>query len=406
MRRAVLVVLGVVLLMLGGITGGVVWWLGRAAPTPELLLQQADGNLVFVNAPEQSQALTTDSDGRQRMYAFPVPSPDGRMIAYVDTLQRTGSVTSSVVVQSVRGARRVVFESDSSQPFYLHWSPDSRQIAFLSGDQQGMLLRAVNTLGTPAPQQVIAGQPSYFAWTPDSTRLLLHTGGSAPQGTLGTWNLGDTQARTWEPRPSMFQAPAWIDDGRSAIAAITDGPNAALARLDAEGVVQQKLAQSRSGMLFVVAPSGREVAYMPLSLGTPGNLRIVGVDGSRDRELTSTPAASFWWSPDSTKIAYLTVGQNDDPSTISQGRQAEITLTWHVLDAASGANRALVAFTPSAAFLNLLPFFDQYAQSIRVWDKDGRRLVYADQDGVWTLDTADGTTTRAGDGILGMWIQR
>src|SRR5690349_16984236 len=97
MRRAVLVVLGLVILVLGGI-GGVAWWLGRAAPAPDLLIQQADGNLVLLKEPDQFRPLTTESDGRQRIFAFPVPSPDGRAIAYVDTLHSTGGVTSSLVV--------------------------------------------------------------------------------------------------------------------------------------------------------------------------------------------------------------------------------------------------------------------------------------------------------------------
>lgn len=406
MRRVVVIILGFVILVLASITGGVVWWLGRAGPAPELLLQQEDGNLILVTQPGQSRALTTDADGSRRIFAFPVPSPDGRTIAYVDTLHGTDGVTTSLVTLTVRGTHRVLFESDESQPFYLYWSPDSRHIAFLTGGQQGMFLRAVNVVGQPVPQQVIAGQPSYFAWTPDSKGLLLHTGGSAPDGTLGTWKLGDTEPHTWEPRPSMFQAPAWIDEGRSAIAAITDGANAALARLDAQGAVQQILAPARSGMLFVVAPTGDEVAYLPLTLGTPGNLHIIGVDGTADREVTSTPAITFWWSPDGTHIAYLTVGQADDANAVALTTQDEIELTWHVLDVASGTRRTLTTFTPSETFLTLLPYFDQYAQSIRLWDKAGRRLVYAAHDGIWTVDTTTGTTTRAGDGILGMWIQR
>lgn len=406
MRRVVVIILLLVILMLGGIAGGVVWWLDRAGPAPEMLIQQADGNLVLLTEPGQSRPLTTDADGRRRIFAFPVPSPDGRTIAYVDTLHGTDGVTTSLVAHTVRGARRVLFESDESQPFYLYWSPDSRHIAFLTGAQQGMFLRAVNVLGQPAPQQVIAGQPSYFAWTPDSAGLLLHTGGSAPAGTLGTWRLGDSEPQTWEPRPSMFQAPAWIDEGRSAIAAITDGSNAALARLTAQGAIEQKLVPARSGMLFVVAPTGKEVAYLPLTLGDPGNLHIVGVDGTADREVTSTPALTFWWSPDGSHIAYLTVGQADDANAIALTTQDQIELTWHVLDVASGTRRTLTTFTPSEEFLNLLPYFDQYAQSIRLWDKTGRRLVYADRDGVWTVDTTNGVKSRAGDGILGMWIQR
>src|SRR5690349_12998308 len=111
MRRVVVIVLVCVLLVLGGITGGVVWWLGRSGPPPEMLIQLDDGNLALVTQDGQSRPLTTDSDGSRRIFAFPVPSPDGRTIAYVDTVRGTGGITSSLVAHSVKGTRRVLFES-------------------------------------------------------------------------------------------------------------------------------------------------------------------------------------------------------------------------------------------------------------------------------------------------------
>lgn len=405
MRRAVLAVLTLVLLVLGSLVAAATWWLGRNGPPPVLLIQHSDGNLVLADAAGQLRPLTTDADGNKRIYAFPVPAPDGRSIAYVETLHGTEAVTSSLVVHHVRTERRAVFDSTDIRPFYLHWSPDSRQIAFLASDRAGMVLHTVSAQGEPALQRVTPGQPSYFSWSPDSRRLLLHTGTFGPRGSLSTWALGDDKPRIWNSRPALFQAPSWLDDGRTAIAVVVEDGEAALARIGEDGTVQQRVAKAALGMLFVLAPDSRQIAYVPLSQNNPGNIHIVGVDGANDREVPTGPVLTFLWSPDGKRIAYVTEADDKTPA-VAWRAQRPPSLAWNVLDVASGETRTFKGFVPSTEFLNVLPFFDQYAQSIRLWDKSGQRLVYADQAGVWTLDVSTGAAVRVDSGVLGMWIER
>ncbi len=405
MRRAVLAILLVVFVILSAAAGGVIWWLGRVAPNAELLVQQADGNLLLVTTRGEGQPLTGDANGRTRFYGHPVPSPDGRSIAYVKTVHNIEEVASALVIHRLNGTPRTVFDSYRSHPFYLHWSPDGRNLAFLASDRNGMVLRNVNTVGEPVTQEVVPGQPSYFSWTPDSHRLLLHTGGSAPNGSLSLWQVGDDEPQPLAVAPAMFQAPAWVEDGQAAIAVIRDSGAVTLVRLDQQGAIQQRLATADSGMLFVTAPDGKEVAYMRIDRRSFGNLRIVGTDGTGDREVTTDPVVTFFWSPDGTRIAFL-AEPDEGIRTVASPAEQEITLAWYVLDVASGEVGRLNTFVPSDEFLNLLPFFDQYAQSIRLWDKTSGRLVYADRAGVWTLDVETGATTKVSDGVLGMWIER
>jgi TolB protein len=405
MGRAVAAVLAAALLILSGLAAGLVYWLGVDQPRPVLLIQHQDGNLILADAAGDLRPLTTDADGRGRIYAFPVPAPDGRAVAYVETLHGTSDVTSSVIVQRLRGGRAAVYDSRTSRPFYLYWSPDSRQLAFLSGDPDGMVLRTVNTLGKPAPRQVIPGQPSYFAWTPDSRRLLLHTGDVAPRASISIWSFQDTQPRPWAAQPALFRAPAWLDDGRTVVAAVIENETAVLARFSADGNIQQRLASAHVGMVFTPSPDGKTVSYVPLEPRSIGNLHLVNVDGTDHREFETGAVFTFLWSPDGARIAYITAAEGGTRSVFAVQQQAP-RLTWHVLDVASGEMRALQTFEPSAEFLNLLPFFDQYALSLRLWDKAGKRLVYADADGVWTLDAATGATRKVDQGVLGMWIER
>ena len=405
MRRAVVSILLIVLIIMSAAAGGVIWWLGRVAPGAELLIHRDNGNLLLVTRHGDARPLTTDADGRRRFYAYPVPSPDGRSIAYVQTVHNMEEVASALVVHRLSGSRRTIFESYESRPFYLHWSPDSRHLAFLASNAIGMALHNVNTIGDPVAQRIVPGQPSYFSWTPDGRRLLLHTGGSAPGGSISLWELGDAKPQELALAPALFQAPAWIDNGQAAIAVVRDDENVTLVRLNQQGAIQRRLATAEAGMLFVTAPSGKEVAYMRVDRRNCGALRIVGTDGVGDREVTTDPVGAFFWSPDGTRIAFL-AEPADGIQTAAVRAEQELTLAWHVLDVASGTITRLNTFAPSNEFLNLVPFFDQYAQSIRLWDKVGRRLVYADDAGVWTVDVLTGATVKVADGVMGMWIER
>ncbi len=168
--------------------------------TPVLLVQHADGNLALVDAKGGQRALTNDADGKTRTYDFPVPSPDGRSVAYVQAEREDSGVRSSLIMHELRGKPPTLFSSTTVAPFYLYWSPDSSQLAFLGGSTEGMLLQNVNTRGEPAVKQVTPGEPSYFAWSPDSKQLLLHTRGVAPRGSIALWSSDDSEPQPWKQR--------------------------------------------------------------------------------------------------------------------------------------------------------------------------------------------------------------
>ncbi len=74
-----------------------------------------------------------------------------------------------------------------------------------------------------------------------------------------------------------------------------------------------------------------------------------------------------------------------------------------------GEPRPLAAFRPTRSFLFIVPYFDQYAQSIRFWSPDGRYLVYSDQEtsrqaGIWVADAVgEEPPRRLADGTLAIW---
>ena len=119
---------------------------------------------------------------------------------------------------------------------------------------------------------------------------------------------------------------------------------------------------------------------------------------------------AFFWSPDSTKLAYVTM-------TDEQG-----TFRWNLLYADDGDTRELLDFTPSDDQLTLLAFFDQFAYSHSPWSPDSKALVFAgtlpgssvtishalrQHSQVFVLDVGPSSSVEPiADGVLAVWSPR
>ena len=397
MRRLVVAVGLLVMLVL--IAAGV-WWQMRpqAAPWP-ILVQRGDGNLVLMDEAGNEQALTTEGDGRSLLYLYPTPAPDGRSIAVVALRQGAETPAASLLVLGLDGQRNVLFDQPGKLPFYLSWAPrgNGGRIAFLVGSAGAMALHTAVTGEDPNATLVAEGQPNYFAWSPDGERLLLHLGGEAPAGRLGIYDWGASEPQLFEAQPALFNTPAWLQDGNSAFVMLRQENSTSLATIDAQGMVLQRLADVEPNTRFVLAPGSQQLAYVQPGADPLGELHLVAADGSGDRTVERSVIGAVW-SPRGDTLAFLTLAE--DQFTPGQAP----LLRWNAVSVA-GTARPLVEFRPTAQFIELLPFFDQYAQSHRLWDQDGNRLLYATGDGVFALDVRDGATQRIGDGVLGLWME-
>ena len=54
-----------------------------------------------------------------------------------------------------------------------------------------------------------------------------------------------------------------------------------------------------------------------------------------------------------------------------------------MLDVATGESRELFTYVPTEQFLNIIPYFDQYHQSVTIWSPDNNNLVlsFLDSEG-------------------------
>jgi TolB protein len=185
-------------------------------------------------------------------------------------------------------------------------------------------------------------------------------------------------------------------------------------------------APSGSQVAFIGPGDGDRVAPLPL-----GPLRIVDAATGDVRTLGVKDVVAFFWSPDGRTIATLgipstvsppaaTVG--DEPATarlasVREGPDparptadaAGVDVSLVFVDVASGAATTPAVVSLTSLFVNqVLPYFDQYALSHKVWSPDGTSILLpiVTADGVETLESLpkDGSAARVlAPGSIGFW---
>lgn len=105
----------------------------------------------------------------------PAWSPDGRFVAAVGA-DRTGAGIFVLDDSQTEAAPLPLYADQRDGPFYLYWSPNSRQVSFLASHPDGMALHLVQADGSADSRLLTVGGPIYWQWTADSGRMLMHSG--------------------------------------------------------------------------------------------------------------------------------------------------------------------------------------------------------------------------------------
>lgn len=381
-----------------------------------------DGNLWLV-APsgENLRGITADGKG----YNFPTWSPDGRRLAFIGPNEKGEAVL--YVSPAAKSSPAILFDQPASAPFYLYWSPDSRSLTFLTQETEELFMRQINP-DTPGSDHVLgAGAPFYWVWAPSSTKLLMHVGGARSSSSEAHLSLLDNRAGAERVQlnlaPGLFQAPFWSADGQYFYyIAADDKQQEAIYRTDAATLKETLITGLQNFAYLALAPDNKHLAYVQIEGDTHppfGIAYMVDTDGVGARRLLDNPVGSLYWSPDSSKLALLALARRDDSSTAKAGGLAaplpqEVVFRWLVYDVAADTFETLLSFTPTGDFLQTVPFFDQYHQSLTFWSPDSRYFVATRQESeqngagsVWVLDTTGvEEPLRVGDGTLAVWSWR
>ena len=313
-------------------------------------------------------------------------------------------------------------------PFYLYWSPDSRQVSFLASHPDGMALHLVEADGSADSRLLTIGGPLYWQWTADSAQMLIHSGFSGETARLeliaadgdGT---GDSLAA-----PGFFQAPGISADGRYLAYAEAMTGNSSLVVVDNESdaVVEER----HAGLVALAwSPTANQLAFTngtePDSASFVGPLRLLDAATGDVRLITNESVVAFFWSPDGRYLAALTIFSRNEGDITAQlprlpqkesaskpNQQRNLPqLRLLVYDVVADEGRVLLNFVPTFTFATqFLPFFDQYALSHRLWSPDSGSLVLPMiEDGrnqIFIINVVTGQKRFLAEGLMPFWSPR
>jgi TolB protein len=349
------------------------------------------GNIVTIDPDGSDQSAVTADAGQTATYAQPSWSPQSDRIAWAE-------ITDSGVGVGLSGAQgdeRTVIPMNAP-PFYLYWSPDGQSIGVLHNGLQAIEFEVVD-VEAASTSIVASGSPFYFSWSPESDRVVAHV-----QGDIFAVIHRDGIARDLGDTGAGYQSPHWTPSG---IFHLGEG---GLEVRDVAGEAQI-LARAPGSVALVANPQGTRVAVQAIDVEEPGGITaavseipvlpsnavaVVDVATGAVAEVTLSPSIGFFWSPDGEALLVL------EPT----GSAAEVDVkVW-----ADGETRRLFTIAPQPAFVReVLQFFDQYSQSLRLWSPDSSAVVLVgevgDEQGVWVHDLDQSDPVKVFDGGWAVW---
>lgn len=381
-----------------------------------------DARLYVVNPDGSDERLLTSAQSSFRhnghtplvRESWPAWSPDGRRIAYSQVLPEVdGTLRLEVRVADIEsGQSHSVFVNPHGSstiggrvPHYIQWSADGAHLAFLAATPSGMGLYVAPD--TRSAREVVHQSPVYFAWAPDRPGLLVH---ARERHLLIAPSRPDVPLEV-EAVSAVHRLSSWAPDG-SGMAYIWDRPGGRLAlyKSDFTGRDPREITPVRAFAGFLWSPRSDAIAIgddqdprMPFY----ARMRVVRLDRG-EWAVPLERVLAFFWSPDGAKLALITLG----------GSEGFLMLVVLRVQPEGGMETVRVEFTPSWGTVAMLPFFDQYALSHRIWSPDSHHLVVpgyiagmherpprGDEDmHVYVVDSEGQEPPRAiGQGVLAFW---
>lgn len=352
-----------------------------------------DGNVYLTDQSATSPTRLTDDVTPETqdtiLYQLPTWSQTGEQLAFI-RLEQTGanSIVTDVYVATVEDeSAHSVYHSETEFPFYLYWSPDGKTVTALTTTpaQQTLALLHIPVNGGE-PQVLDTGNPFYWSWAPDGNTMIVHKNGGNPNAVnqISFLKMDDGVTEfVMEAAPASFQAPAWSPDGAYILLTTLSAANKPqLVLADSMGEVQKTIAELDFNTSFGWASDSQQFAYITgteqIESGAIGPLHVGSIENDEDI-IVDEPVIAYFWSPDALEVAYMIpfTSQSDGSSDVL------VYLELHILDIASKESRKVATFQPTESFLAMMPYIDQYHQSVTIWSPDSNNLVisFMDQNG-------------------------
>lgn len=297
----------------------------------------------------------------------PLPSPDGRWIAFIRPRPSPNPPSIWVMRADGRGQRRL-----AERGYAPAWASDSSALAYVDKGIREVRVdgRGRRVLVRPGEQAL----PSTPAWSPDG-RVLAYTRG-------GALRIRSRQGRDRElvNRGFGVQRIAWSPDGR--LLAFEGHERVSVVRADSGRV--RTLGEGR---LPAWAPRGARLAYL-----TRGHLVVAELPAARPRVLDEHERMiwGFAWAPDGKAIAYTASASPQAAGAIAtvglDGRVRASAQTPAQIDGISWTSQVPgMRYRPPTPFAAVAPDEVRLLDEIEELAVDGDRVAYRSCGslGVW-----------------------